>query len=154
MKTKMKHACALPSHQRGVGLLEVLIAVAVLSIGLLGIAALQANALKNSQSSLNRSQAVMLTYFMFDALRVNRVAAVRGDYNLGKTCSVVNDAGNLISHDQHTWLRALKEGLGDQDTTCGEINCKGNDCVIRIYWDDSRGTGGSTAQVLETRTRL
>ena len=49
----------LPTGQQGMSLLEVLIAVLVLAIGLLGIAALQATALRNSQSSLERNQAVM-----------------------------------------------------------------------------------------------
>lgn len=148
---------SLPSPKRkqcGVGLIEVLVATLILSIGLLGIAALQANALKNNQSSLNRTQAVMLSYFMLDTLRVNRSAAVNGDYNLGKTCDIVNDAGNLISHDQHFWMQALKDNLGDTASTCGEIRCQGNECLVRVYWDDSRGTAGDTAQMIETRTRL
>ncbi|MFZ5537581.1 MAG: type IV pilus modification protein PilV [Pseudomonadota bacterium] len=141
-------------YQRGVGLIEVLISTLILSIGLLGIAALQANALKNSQSSLTRSQVVMLSYFMLDAMRVNRAAAINGSYNLGKTCTIVADAGNIISHDQHVWLQAIKENLGDNASTCGEVTCQGNDCVVRIYWDDSRGTSGSADQMIETRTRL
>ncbi|MGK0674475.1 MAG: type IV pilus modification protein PilV [Halothiobacillaceae bacterium] len=143
-----------PSMQHGVGLIEVLVAVLVLSIGLLGIAALQSNALKNSQSSLARSQAVMLSYFMLDAMRVNRAEAVNGRYNLGKTCTVVADAGNLISHDQRMWLQAIKDLLGDYPTSCGEIDCRGTECTIRIYWDDSRGTAGSASQMIETKTRL
>ncbi|MFZ5466063.1 MAG: type IV pilus modification protein PilV [Pseudomonadota bacterium] len=143
-----------PSMQHGAGLIEVLVAALVLSIGLLGIAALQSNALKNSQSSLARSQTVMLSYFMLDAMRVNRAAAVSGQYDLGKTCTVVADAGNLISHDQHVWLQAIKDLLGDHPTSCGEIDCQGADCMVRIYWDDSRGTAGSASQMIETRTRL
>lgn len=142
------------SMQQGIGLIEVLIAVLVLSIGLLGIAALQSNALKNAQSSLNRSQAVMLSYFMLDAMRINRAAAVGGQYDLGKTCTVVADSGNLISHDQHVWLQAIKVLLGNHPTSCGEIDCQGADCTVRVYWDDSRGTAGSASQMIETRTRL
>lgn len=147
----------IPSHlfrQYGVGLIEVLVAVLVLSIGLLGGAVLQANALKNSNSSLARSQAVMLSYFMLDAMRVNRTAALSGQYNLGKTCNVVNDAGNLISHDQHVWLQAIKDQLGNHVTSCGQINCQGSECTVRVYWDDSRGTSGSANQMIETKTRL
>ncbi|MEF3193874.1 MAG: type IV pilus modification protein PilV [Halothiobacillaceae bacterium] len=140
--------------QQGIGLIEVLVAVLVLSIGLLGIAALQSNALKNAQSSLNRSQAVMLSYFMLDAMRINRAAAVGGQYDLGKTCTVVADVGNLISHDQHVWLQAIKDQLGNHPTSCGEIDCQGADCTVRVYWDDSRGTAGSASQMIETRTRL
>lgn len=139
-------------RQCGVGLVEILVAIVVLSIGLLGIAALQTRALKNAESSLARSQAVMLSYFMLDAMRANRAAATSEEYDLGKTCEVVTDAGNLIAHDQHVWTSAIKASLGDH--ACGEIDCQGSECVVRIYWDDSRGTAGSASQMLEMRSRL
>jgi len=60
---------------RGVSLLEVLIAVLILAIGLLGVAALQASALRNSQSSLERSQAVIYTYTILDSMRSNTANA-------------------------------------------------------------------------------
>lgn len=147
----MKSSC-FPSKQSGVGLIEILVTVLVLSIGLLGIAALQAQALKNNQSSLERSNAVMLSYFMLDAMRVNRTAAMDGQYNLGQTCVVVADAGNLISHDQHIWMQSIKNQLGP--SACGEITCNTTRCTVRIYWDDSRGSAGSTQQMIETSTRL
>ena len=70
----------VPSHsgprralsQRGAGLLEVLIAVLVMGIGLLGIAALQATALRNAQSSMERSQAVVQAYAILDSMRLCR----------------------------------------------------------------------------------
>ena len=61
------------AHQQvGVTLIEVLVAVLVMAIGLLGIAALQATALRNSQSSLERSQAVVHTYAILDARQPGR----------------------------------------------------------------------------------
>jgi len=70
------------SHaQAGVGLIEVLIAVLVLSIGFLGIAALQAKALSNNNSALARTQASIAAYSMFDAMRADRPSALTGNYN-------------------------------------------------------------------------
>lgn len=137
------------SHQRGVGLIEVLVAVLVLAIGLLGIAGLQSRALKNGQSAFERSQAVTLTYLMMDAMRANVQAARTGLYNLNRTCSV-NAGGTLITNDQRLWMQSLKQTLGDRDTTCGEIDCQGDRCTVRIYWDDTRGTEGSDNQMVET----
>lgn len=67
--------------QAGVGLIEVLIAVLVLSIGFLGIAALQAKALSNNNSAMARTQASIAAYSMFDAMRADRTAALNGNYN-------------------------------------------------------------------------
>ena len=72
--------------QQGATLLEVLIAVLIMAIGLLGIAALQAVTLKNTSGSAERTQAIMQTYTIFDAMRTNRETARSGGYNRAWTC--------------------------------------------------------------------
>lgn len=143
----------LRKRTRGVGLIEVLIAVLVLSIGLLGIAGLQARALKNAQSAYERSQAVALTYLMLDAMRANVDQARAGAYNLGQTCNVLSGT-SLIANDQNVWLQALKDTLGNRETTCGQITCLGAVCTVRVTWDDSRGTAGSASYQVETTSML
>lgn len=143
------------AKERGASLIEVLVAVLILAIGLMGIAGLQTRALKNSQSAFERSQAVTLSYLILDAMRANvldsdgRLAAETGAYNLSRTCAV-SEADTLITSDQRLWLQSMKDTLGDRDTTCGEIACVGRQCTVRIYWDDSRGTEGSDNQMIET----
>ncbi|WP_447731138.1 type IV pilus modification PilV family protein [Pseudoxanthomonas suwonensis] len=58
-----------------------MISILIMAIGLLGIAAMQATALRNGQSSLERTQAVMQSYAVLDILRANRTAAIAGYYN-------------------------------------------------------------------------
>jgi type IV pilus assembly protein PilV len=137
------------TKQRGAGLIEVLVAVLVLAIGLMGIAGLQSRALKNGQSAFERSQAVTLSYLMMDAMRANSMAAQNGDYNIARTCSV-SAANSLVTSDRRLWLQSMKDTLGDRDTTCGEINCVATRCTVRIFWDDTRATGGDANQMVET----
>lgn len=146
-----RHALRSPAAIRGVGLIEVLVAVLVLAIGLLGVAAMQATALRNSQSSLERSQGVMHVYTILDAMRANPDAARSGGYNMGMTC-VAPAAGSLITSDQRQWITVLQQNLGA--TACGQVNCVAPVCTITVRWDDSRGSGGSTAQTLSTTTRI
>lgn len=136
---------------RGVGLIEVLVAVLVLAIGLLGVAAMQATALRNSQSSLERSQGVMHVYTILDAMRANPDAARSGGYNMGMTCTVPA-AASLITSDQREWINTLQQNLGI--TACGQVNCVAPVCTITVRWDDSRGSAGSTTQTLSTTTRI
>ncbi|MBS0200234.1 MAG: type IV pilus modification protein PilV, partial [Proteobacteria bacterium] len=68
----MTNPSPLRRFQAGVGMLEVMIAVLVLAIGILGIAALQAVTLKNAGSSAERTQASIHMYEMGDLLRANR----------------------------------------------------------------------------------
>lgn len=137
---------------RGVGLIEVLVAVLVLAIGLLGVAAMQATALRNSQSSLERSQGVIHAYAILDAMRANPDAARAGTYNIGMTCAVPTAAGNLVEIDRRAWIAAIQQDLGQSG--CGQIACPAGLCTVTVRWDDSRGSGGITTQQFSTTTRI
>jgi type IV pilus assembly protein PilV len=58
-------------NQKGFTLIEVLVAIVVLSIGLLGAAAMQTTAIVGNTSAMNRSQALGLAEEMVDRIRVN-----------------------------------------------------------------------------------
>jgi type IV pilus assembly protein PilV len=63
--------------ERGFTLLEVLIALLVLAIGLLGLAALQTTGLRSNTMATSRTHATQLTYDISDRMRAN----VAGSYN-------------------------------------------------------------------------
>jgi len=142
----------VPRLQRGVGLIEVLIAVLVMAIGLLGIAALQATALRNSQGSLERSQAVIQSYTIFDAMRANRNEALKAAYNIAMTCEK-GDGATLAKKDINRWLDAMQRTLGP--TTCGQVNCDDKGlCKVNVQWNDTRATGGGEKHKVETQAYL
>lgn len=60
----------------GFTLIEVLIAMLVLAVGLLGLAGLQATSIGNNQSAYNRSQATQLAYDLADRMRANVAGVV------------------------------------------------------------------------------
>src|SRR5690606_33858548 len=68
--------------QRGVGLIEVLIAVLVLSFGMLGLVGLQTWSLRNNQSALERGMATVQTHSIADAMRADRVNAANGGFDI------------------------------------------------------------------------
>ncbi|MBS7458015.1 type IV pilus modification protein PilV [Coralloluteibacterium stylophorae] len=145
--------------QRGVGLIEVLIAVLVLGVGLLGIAALQALALRNNQDALARSQAVIQTYAILDLMRADREAALAGAYNIGSTCSA--PAGEGGSADAvATWIQTLHQDVDPE--ACGSIRCGATRCEVTVRWDEgggvaTAGRGASDAPGLQSfamETRL
>lgn len=146
------------SHQRGVGLIEILVAVLILSLGLLGMAGLQANALKANQGSYTRSQAVMLSYYILDAMRADRGNAVGLSYNMAATCLPgAITTPDLAGNTRRDWLTSLRDNLGNANTTCGAIACDADgNCTVTITWDDSRAAGGTgqTIQTFETRSRI
>lgn len=153
MNSKPKSNASHARRQSGLSLIEVLIAVLILGVGMLGIAALQAVALKNNQSSMARSQAVFQTYGMLDAMRANLDVARNNGYNLAKTCTAFTGT-TLVTRDQAMWINALHQSIGGSGTTCGAINCANRVCTITVTWNDERGTGGDAAQTLTTVSRL
>ena len=62
-------------YQRGLTLVEILVTVVVMSVGLLGIAALHLASLKNSVDSNTRSKAIWLVHDIQDRMRANRANA-------------------------------------------------------------------------------
>ena len=154
MRARLAHPTA--TSQRGVGLIEVLVAVLILALGLLGMAGLQSTSLRANQSSYARSQAVMFSYYMLDAMRADPTAARSGNYNTTKLCDATALPGSsLADNTRKHWITSMRKGLGDSDTTCGAIECEliTGLCTVKVIWNDKRA-GGLGEQTFETRSRL
>lgn len=144
-------------HAAGVGMIEVLIAVLVVSIGFLGMAALQARALSTNNSAMARSMATVASYSILDAMRADLAQARAGAYNGTVTAdSCPTASGSLASVQLNAWCVALGNALGAVATTTGDITCSQfGDCTITIQFDDSRaGVGGSATQQVVTKAGL
>jgi len=147
----------------GFTLIEVLIALIVLSGGLLGLAAMQAAGLQNNQIAYNRSQATQLAYDMADRMRANaanarflalstyitivpNAALSQGDC---VTASVTCSSTDLAQNDLYEWNEEIKAALpGCINANCGTITLSGSVFIITLTWDDNRdgdidGDGGA-----------
>lgn len=138
-----------PHKHAGFTLIEVLISVLVLSVGLLGLASLQLQALKTNQKSYQRSQATVLAYEIADRMRANRDAAVAGSYIYGPSdtgpetnCSSgCADPAQLAQSDLREWLLSVN---GSLTLGQGQVACSTDPCTERsmhtvtIYWDEQR----------------
>lgn len=147
------------SRQSGVGLIEVLVAVLVLSIGLLGISFVQVRALTGNNSSMSRSMAVVASYSILEAMRADRTNAVAGSYNqtlTGNSSCTVGTTTALATAQLSAWCVELRNTLGIADTTTGTVACNATgDCTVTIQFDDSRiGAGGNAAERVITRAVL
>lgn len=149
---QMRPARTSLRRQSGATLIEVLVSVVVLAIGLLGAAALQSSALRNNQSSYERTQMTVLAQGMLDAMRNNLAGVDAASYeNASWTCTAGSGAG-LAGADVTRWVNDLHSQINS--SACGRITCVGRACTVGIRWDDSRGTAGSNALVFEIVSRL
>lgn len=138
--------------QRGVGLVEILVAVLVLSIGLLGLAGLQVRTLRNGQSALERGVAVVESHAIIDAMRSDLINAVENDaYELEHTDTP--PTGTTFAETVlRNWRNNLVSSLGTGAT--GRVACNGGLCTIEVMWNDERGSGGSATQTVTTQVQL
>ena len=130
----------------GFTLIEVLIAVVILAGGLLGLAALQAAGLSNSQSSYNRSQATQLAYDIADRIRANPKKAANylttfmkpGDANASATaCSSSANTCTpelLAEKDLDDW----SDDLATLPFGEGTITIAGTVYTVTVKWDDDK----------------
>lgn len=134
-------------NNHGFTLIEVLITVVVLSIGLLGLAGMQATSLKHNQTAYFRSQATQLAYDLADRVRANVDDAESGaasTYNTSgasKHTKCATTAGctpiEMAENDLYEWDVALKATLPGNNAT-GTITYNDPQFNIVISWDDNR----------------
>lgn len=107
----------------GVSLIEVLVALLVLSIGLLGFAALQGFSLQAGQHSYNRSQAVDLAYEVADYARANRIRTLN-------TC----DLPDQVSY----WDDVVAERLPSGTLIFNVTDCANGEAEVTLSWLEGR----------------
>jgi len=132
--------------QNGFTLVEVLIAILVLAIGLLGLAMLQVEALKHSTDAYYRTQATMLAYEIVDRMRANSDAALNGDYisttapitpeTCGDTASGCGSATALARYDLSVWYQNLSQALPAVSAAPSTIALVGTQATVTINWGE------------------
>lgn len=143
--------------QSGFTLVEVLVAVLVISIGLLGVARLVLAAVRANDSAYLRGQAAALAYSIVDQMQANRAAALAGGYNVafgayanpGFTCEGAGATctpQQIAQYDLYMWKQQLSAASA---TTSGALPSGDGQIVIAypaggqvtatitIEWDDS-----------------
>lgn len=140
--------------QGGYTLLEVLVALVVLSIGLLGLGLLQATSLQDNTKAYLRSIAVVRAYDMADRMRTNIDAVRAGDYDTAPTSAptetcLVAAAGctpaQLATIDQWEWGQALANDLPSGNGVITNLGITPAVFQIDVRWLES-GTEGEAGQ--------
>jgi type IV pilus assembly protein PilV len=139
--------------QRGFTLLEVLVALLVLSIGLLGIGKLMMLSARANDSAYMRSQATALAYTMLDAMRANRQAAIVQGYDTAMgvfpgglqpcgTLAAPCNSGQQAQNDLFLWGTslgtALPLGQGSVATVVANANSGAANvtATVTVQWAD------------------
>ena len=137
-------------NERGFTLLEVLIALLVLSIGLLGLAALQTVGLRSNQMATMRTIATQTAYDITDRMRANPEGLTTGNQYyvigtgddepaIGTDCDATPcTSQELANYDLNKWrenVKVLPGGLSSiVQTTAGGVTTH----TITVHWNEDR----------------
>lgn len=113
------------NQEQGSTIVEVIIALIVVTVGLLGLLGMQVYSVKGNQSAYLRSQATILAGELVDAMRAERIQARDGDFDDGEAGFRANWDARLI-----TILGAGAAGTLVRDD---------NNVSITVTWTDDRG---------------
>lgn len=115
----------LRRRQQGFSMIELLVAVLVMGIGVLGVTALQMVSLQNNRGALLRGEAVQLAYDIMDRIRANPGAAY-GGVAVGDAppatadCTANNcSQAQMVNFDLAVWKCSL--GIHNADNTCTDL---------------------------------
>lgn len=133
----------------GFTLIEVLVAVVVLSVGLLGLAGLQATSMRNNHDAYLTTQATYLANDMADRIRANANPTALAAYAAGNSaqnvtcytaggCSPTAMAGN----DRFEWDTNLATFL---PVGQGTVARAGTQFTLTVMWDELRTGATGTA---------
>lgn len=134
----------LPTTQRGYSLIEALIALLITSVSLLGMAGLQLNGVRNTNSASQRVEATTLAYDMLERMRANRRQATLGDYDID--IGDVAAGGDTAGQDLQAWKNSLTLLPGGD----GSVTVNAQQATITVQWNDAMdddGDADATAQV-------
>lgn len=157
----------------GFTLIEVLVAILILAVGLMGLSAMQLTSLKVNQGAYYRSQASILASDILDRMRANRDAFESGEYDSLDTSGSVPSAQGCISstgctrtqlasQDFYEWSAYFEdlEGLGNdyQPFIPGAVGTvevdADNNATVTISWgQEGWGDDGSGKTVKEIQTQ-
>jgi type IV pilus assembly protein PilV len=124
----------------GFSLIECLVALTVLSIGLLGVSKMVVNSLQFSDSALMQSQSVIMAYDLADKIRANEGNSSSYEIDLGEDVAQVPDCfannctgSQLAQADLADWKDSLSAALPLGD---GQSVVAGNVATITVSWND------------------
>lgn len=99
-------------NSKGFTIVEVLVAMIILAIGVLGLGIMQISSLQNTRGGQMRSQATLLAYDIIDSMRANIPAVTAGHYN----------SADRQGFDGPTQCYGVAANCSDQDMASADLD--------------------------------
>jgi type IV pilus assembly protein PilV len=154
--SRKQAAAVVGRSSAGMTLIEVLVTLVIISVGLLGVAALQLTTVRNNYDAYVRSQAAVMASAMLDRMRANRDDAMKNMYHAPDFGTVSGD--NNAVRDIREWKQTLVTQLGqDADgriTTQVAADPLTGTRICRVTIDVRFAERGGTPLVFTTTSQI
>ena len=162
----MRHTPLQP--QRGVTLIESLVALVVIALGILGILGVQMRTLTDTQTGVRRAQAIRLIEDMGERMKVNPNALANinayvtafADTPTLPNCASGCNAAQLAAYDVAVWKRIVRENLPTGQASIfvppaesGLATGLGRQLGVMIAWRENERAGTKTDDIDATKVR-
>jgi type IV pilus assembly protein PilV len=137
--------------QNGFSLIEVMVALVVVSVGMIGIAALYGQGLSAGRTALYRTQAVNLASDMADRIRVNRrggaaYGGAAANNNCDPPAAVNCTPAQMAAHDLWVWGNLVQQQLPNGVGAVQFTGTTPSTYTITVTWQDT-GIGAVNYQL-------
>ena len=162
----MRHTPLQP--QRGVTLIESLVALVVIALGILGILGVQMRTLTDTQTGVRHAQAIRLIEDMGERMKVNPNALANinayvtafADTPTLPNCASGCNAAQLAAYDVAVWKRIVRENLPTGQASIfvppaesGLATGLGRQLGVMIAWRENERAGTKTDDIDATKVR-
>jgi len=139
-------------RQSGFSLVEVLIALVIMSVGMLGIAGLYVESMQAGRTSSFRHNAVTIASDVADRIRANPIGGVDYEGVRGNNNCVLGNVDcnpqQMAANDIDLWLTQADETLPEGDVTITFDNTVNPPTyVIEVSWDEAGETARQTFEI-------
>lgn len=134
--------------QKGVGLMEVLVALLLLSIAVLGFVALQVRAIAASNEASSNVQATNIARDIAERMRINRDGlAAYVDNTATVDCSTSFCSASQMANYDYRQVKARANNLG---MNIAIINCQGSNAAfvrkcVYVAWEGTTADNGTAS---------
>lgn len=158
---------SLIQNQRGVSMIESLVAILVLAIGVMGLAGLQTRSLVETRLTNARANALLLANDLAERMRLNRDQALRTDaanpyfltfgQNIPSPQSCVNNLCNpeqLAQFDRWEWSSSLRQLLPGGEAQVATVAGSTGQLRVTFRWRNNVASTSDTqtAQLMSPLT--
>ncbi|MFW1799734.1 type IV pilus modification protein PilV [Acinetobacter nematophilus] len=136
----------MKKKQTGVGLVEVLVALILLSIAVLGFVALQIRAIATSNEASNNIQAINIARDLAERMRMNRdgLAEYKAVASAPIQCASQFCSVDEMARYDYAQVKARAHSMG---MNINVLNCQGTTLIrkcIYVAWEGTTATDGTS----------